>query len=60
VRVLAGNLGTEDYCIAFPKGSPLAAEADRFLEAASVPGGVIAELMARWKPSVELVPPGTK
>lgn len=60
VRVLEGNLGTEDYCVVFPKGSPLTAEANRFLDGASAPGGVIAGLMAKWKPSVELVPPGTK
>lgn len=59
VRVLPGDLGSEDYCIAFAKGSPHTEPADRFLDGASAPGGLIETLMARWQPAVEAVPAGT-
>lgn len=58
VRVLEGDLGAEDYCIAFPKGSPHVAKANAFLDGASRPGGLIDQLIERWKPTAEPVRPG--
>jgi polar amino acid transport system substrate-binding protein len=60
VRVLDGDLGREVYCMAFPKGSPLVGPADRFLDAASAPGGLIDRLMERWGPDAERVASETK
>lgn len=53
LRVLDGDLGAEVYCMAFPKGSPLVAEADAYLREASKPGGRIDSLLATWKPAAE-------
>lgn len=60
VRVLPGDLGSEEYCMAFAKGSPLAEQANRFLDAASAPGGLVETLMERWKPAVEPVRTASK
>jgi polar amino acid transport system substrate-binding protein len=46
-RVLDADLGTEDYCIAFRKGSPLKAEVDAFL---SENGAFIAAKIDEWFP----------
>ncbi len=47
-RILDVELGTEHYCIAFAKGSPLVADADAFLARESRPGGKVDELLRRW------------
>lgn len=52
-RVLSADLGIEHYCMALPKGSPLKAAVDAFLEEAAVPGGTLDHLMATWLPDAE-------
>lgn len=53
LRVLADTLGDEDYCLVFPKGSPLVAEANAFLDEAARAGGLLDQLVARWRPGAE-------
>jgi ABC-type amino acid transport substrate-binding protein len=60
LRILEGDLGSETYCMAFAKGSPLVAPADAFLVEASAPGGLVERLFERWKPGAERVGPDGK
>jgi ABC-type amino acid transport substrate-binding protein len=53
LRVLDDTLGGEDYCLAFPKGSPLVAQANAFLDEAAREGGLLDQLVAKWKPDAE-------
>jgi polar amino acid transport system substrate-binding protein len=47
-RVLDEDLGSERYCIAAKKGSPLTSKIDAFLAVATKPGGKVDELMKKW------------
>lgn len=60
LRVLGETLGGEDYCMAFPKGSPLVAEANAFLDEAAKPGGLLSRLVETWKPEAESAPADAK
>ena len=52
-RVLPGELGQEEYCMAVAKGSPLKAQIDAFLEKETRSGGKVDELLAKWVPAWE-------
>lgn len=52
-RVLDESLGSEQYCMVMPKGSPLRPQVDAFLAEAGKPGGKLDELMKKWLPSPE-------
>ena len=52
-RILPGDLGTETYCMAFKKGSPLRKSVDEFLAEATRPGGKVDELLKKWVPAWE-------
>jgi polar amino acid transport system substrate-binding protein len=47
-RILEQDLGSEDYCIALPKGSDLVGDVNAFLAAAKAPGGVLDTISERW------------
>jgi polar amino acid transport system substrate-binding protein len=51
-RILEASLGSEDYCMAVKKGSPLKATIDAFLDDAKKPGGALGRLMDKWLPGV--------
>jgi len=52
-RILDLDLGTEDYAIAFPKGSPLRAPVDAFLATGREPGGAVDAVFARWRAELD-------
>lgn len=52
-RILDLDLGTEEYSIAFPKGSPLRAEVDAFLASERRPGGAVDAVFARWRAELD-------
>ena len=60
LRVLDGDLGGEDYCMAFAKGSPFLAPANAFLDEAAAPGGLLDKLMETWRPEVERAAPDAR
>lgn len=52
-RILDLDLGTEEYAIAFPKGSPLRAPIDAFLEQGRREGGAVHAIYARWRSELD-------
>jgi len=52
-RILDRALGTEEYAIAFPKGSALRAEVDAFLAEARKPGGAVHAVFGRWRAELD-------
>ena len=59
-RVLAEDLGTEEYCIVFAKGSPLREKVNAYLDVALKPGGKLEDLRKKWGLTSEKLRPGTK
>jgi len=60
LRVLGETLGGDDYCLAFPKGSPLVLPTNAFLDEAAREGGLLDQLVAKWKPDAERAPTDAK
>lgn len=47
-RILDAPLGTEHYCIAFAKGSPIEHQVSEFLDRETAPGGQVHALIEKW------------
>ncbi|MCE9637216.1 MAG: transporter substrate-binding domain-containing protein [Planctomycetes bacterium] len=60
LRVLGETLGSEEYCMAFAKGSALVDPANAFLDDAAKPDGLLSRLVAKWKPDAESAPADAK